>query len=345
MNELLGQLSEARGVSGDEQEVRLLIMDLIKELADEIEVDALGSIRALKKGTGQSDLRIMVDAHMDEIGLMISSIETDGTCRFLKVGGIDDKVLAGKVVHVGKNRIPGVIGLRPLHLLKPNQRGKVAKADSLRIDIGASKKAEAAKYVSVGDYASFVTRYEEFGNTAQGKAFDDRVGCAILIELLRGEPFQFDLIASFSVQEELGLRGAGAAAFAARPDASLVLETTPALDLPGKLDISPNVRMKHGAAIYVMDARTIQNPRLVSHLVATAEREGIPYQIRRPGSGGTNAGAIQHAHEGIPSATMSVPVRYLHSTVSRMNLQDYDSVKNLADAALRGLKRETITVS
>src|SRR5690606_15049932 len=158
-------------------------------------------------------------------------------------------------------------------------------------------KDSAAAKVKVGDYAAFVTEYEELegGRAAIGKAFDNRAGCAALIELLRGDPYPFDLVAAFTVQEEVGLRGARVAAFNARADAALVLECTPAYDLPTTRDVSPNVAMGKGVSIYVMDARTIQDPRLVAHLMATGDAHGIPYQIRQPGGGGTNTGAIQRA--------------------------------------------------
>lgn len=339
MNELLKQLTEASGVSGAENEVRRLIRDLIQDHVDEWRVDTMGNLIALKKGSGESQLRVLVDAHMDEVGLLVTDIDSKGLLQFTTVGGFDDRALLGKVVAVGKDKVTGVIGARAVHLLKSGEYNKVVKIDAMRIDIGAKNKDGASAKVKVGDYVTFVTEYTELegGRTATGKAFDNRAGCAALIELLRGERYPFDLIASFSVQEEIGLRGAQTAAFGAQPDIALVLECTPAYDMPNKNDVSANVILGKGPSIYVMDSRTIQDPRLVKHIRQTAETNEIPHQIRQPGGGGTNTGAIQRKLGGMPAATIATPGRYCHTPVSMINLDDYANVVRLADAALRSL--------
>ena len=346
MNELLRQLTEATGVSGAEKEVRLLIRDLIADHVDEWSVDTMGNLLATKRGTGASDLRVLVDAHMDEVGLLVVEIENSGMLKFVTVGGFDDRALLGKVVQVGPRKTTGVIGARAVHLLKSNERNKVVTVDALPIAIGAKNKDAAAATVKVGDYAASVTPYEEIGaprsRTAIGKALDNRAGCAALIELLRGERYPFDLVAAFTVQEEVGLRGAKIAAYSARPDVALVLESTPAYDLPNDKDVSPNVALGRGPSIYVMDARTIQDPRLVAHLTRTADARGIPYPIRQPGGGGTNTGAIQRAAAGIPVATLAVPGRYAHTPTMMISLDDYENVVRLADAALRGLTPDIV---
>lgn len=340
MNELLQQLTEATGVAGAEKEVRLLIRDLITDHVDGWEVDSMGNLLAWKEGTGERELRVMVDAHMDEVGLMITGIDSDGTLRFAPVGGLSPRALLGKVVQVGEKKRTGVIGARPIHLLKSSQRTRIVKTENMRIDIGARKKENAAGKVSIGDRAAFLTPYEKTGATAIGKAFDNRAGCAALIQLLRGDPFPFDLHAAFTVQEEVGLRGAQVASFATRPDVALVLECTPAYDLPNERDVSPNVALGQGPSIYVMDRVTIQDPRLVSHIVRTAEAKGIPFQIRQPGGGGTNTAVIQRSTGGIPAATIATPARYIHSPVSMINLDDFDNVVRLAESTLRGLEPE-----
>jgi tetrahedral aminopeptidase len=342
MNELLKQLTEAVGVSGDEKEIRRLIRDLIADQVAEWRVDALGNLIARKPGTGESSLRVLVDAHMDEVGLMITDVDSNGTLQFETVGGFDDRALLGKVVQVGPKKLPGVIGARPIHLLKPNQRREIVKAEAMRIDIGAKNKDEAAGKVKIGDRAAFVTDYEELGDTAVGKAFDNRAGCAALIELLRAEPYPFDLYASFTVQEEVGLRGARVVAYDIAPDAALILECTPAYDLPNEKDVSPNVALGRGPSIYVMDAGTIQDPRLVSHITRTAAAEQIPFQIRQPGGGGTNTAAIQKTGPGVPAATIAVPGRYAHTPAMLISLADYHNVVKLADAALRRLTPELL---
>lgn len=342
MNELLKKLTEAVGVSGDEKEVRLLIRDLIVDHVDEWHVDAMGSLIALKKGTGESDLRVLVDAHMDEVGLMITEANSDGTLSFDAVGGFDDRALLGKVVQIGSKKITGVIGARPIHLLKGGQYDAIVKRDAMSIDIGAKNKDAAKGKAKIGDKAAFVTEYEELGATAIGKAFDNRAGCAALIELLQGDPYPFDLYATFTVQEEVGLRGATVVAYDIEPDAAFILESTPAYDLPTENDTSPNVALGKGPSIYVMDSGTIQDPRLVSHITRTAVANNIPYQIRRPGGGGTNTAAIQKTAGGIPSATIAVPGRYAHTPAMMINLEDYANVVKLADAVLRNLTSDII---
>ena len=342
MNELLKELTEAIGVSGHEKAVRLIIRDLIADHVDDWRVDTMGNLIATKKGTGQYDMRVMVDAHMDEVGLMVTGFDRDGTLHFLGAGGFDDRALLGKVIQVGPKNLTGVIGARPIHLLRRSQRDRVVKMEAMRIDIGAKDKAEATKKVKIGDAVAFVTKYEELGDVAIGKAFDDRAGCAALIELLRGEPYPFDLIAAFTVQEEVGLRGAKVASYAIQPDAALVLECTPAFDLPNERDVSPNVALGKGASVYVMDSVTIQDPRLVAHIMSTAAANNIPFQIRQPGGGGTNTATIQRADAGLPVATIATPGRYSHTPVSMISLDDYANVVKLAEATLRALTPEII---
>ncbi|MCA9921857.1 MAG: M20/M25/M40 family metallo-hydrolase [Anaerolineales bacterium] len=342
MNELLKNLTEAVGVSGTEHEVRRLIRDLIVDHVDEWHVDTIGNLIALKKGTGASDLRVLVDAHMDEVGLMITGYDTDGTLKFDAVGGFDDRTLLGKVVQVGPKKLTGVIGARPVHLLDAGQRSSIVKRDAMRIDIGAKNKDAASGKVKVGDRAAFVTEYEELDETAVGKAFDNRAGCAALIELLRSRPFPFDLHAVFSVQEEVGLRGARVAGYHVNPDVALILECTPAYDLPNEDDVSPNVALGKGPSVYVMDSGTVQDPKLVAHITRVASELNMPYQIRRPGGGGTNTAVIQRIRGAISAATIAVPGRYAHTPTMMINLRDYANVVRLADATLRNLKPETI---
>jgi endoglucanase len=271
---------------------------------------------------------------------MITDVDSDGTLKFEAVGGIQNHTLLGKTVQVGPKKLTGVIGARPIHLLKGTQRNSVVKSDNMRIDIGATKKVNANNKVKVGQRATFLTPYQESGKMAMGKALDDRAGCAALVELLRGDPYPFDLHAAFTVQEEVGLRGARVAAYATHPDVALVLECTPAYDLPNERDISPNVRLGYGPALYVMDAVAIQDPRFVQHIMRTASDKDIPFQIRQPGGGGTNAGAIQRMHGGIVTATIATPARYIHAPMGMLNLEDFNNVVRLAEATLRGLRRD-----
>ncbi|MFQ6102476.1 MAG: M42 family metallopeptidase [Anaerolineae bacterium] len=339
---ILKELSEAVGVSGDEEAVRAVVLDAVREHVDEVRVDTMGSVLAFKRGTGRKRQRVMLDAHMDEVGLMVVGHDNDGFLRVRTVGGIDPRLLPGTLLQVGSKRIPGVIGVKPIHLLKEDEGEKVPKIEDLVVDVGAKDKDEAKKLAPLGTYATFATQFRELGPTVSGKAFDDRVGCAVLVELLRGERFRFDLHAAFSVQEEVGLRGARVAAYAIEPDCAFALEGTIADDTPKDKDVSPTTELGKGPAITVMDRAFIADRRLVRLLTNTAAELGIPYQFKQPGVGGTDAGGIHLAREGVPSATVSVPCRYIHSPVALMNVDDFNNTVRLMRESLSRLTRRTL---
>lgn len=332
MPTLLERLSNARGVSGNEGDVRDILIEAIRGLADWHRVDPLGNLIAFKKARGtraRSVPKVMVAAHMDEVGLLIVHHESSGQLRFHKVGGIDDRILLSKVVLIGKDQIPGVIGVKPVHLLKQKERDQVVDVENMSIDIGARSKMEAEGVVKIGDYASFATKFGEMGDgVVKGKALDDRSGCAILVELLKGD-FPLDLFAVFTVQEEVGARGAQVAAYAVEPTAAFVLESTVCDDLPKTRDVSPTTRLGQGAAITIADNSMIADRRLVDLLMETADANRIPYQIKQPLKGGTDAGRIHTAKEGVPSAVVAVPTRYIHAPVSLLSLRDFESATAL----------------
>ncbi len=333
---LLKELSDAFGVSGHEDAVRQLILDTIEDWVDEHHVDALGNLIAFKKGTGDVRRKVMIAAHMDEVGLMIMHVEKEGSLRFRPVGGIDHRVLLAKKVLIGDDRVPGVIGMKPIHLLERKERQRVPEVKELSIDIGASSKEEAERLVKIGDYAAFDVSFSELGGglrTAKGKAFDDRAGCAVLVELLR-DSYPFDLYAAFTVQEEVGLRGARVAAYSIAPDLAFALEGTICDDLPKKRDVSPTTELGAGPAITIMDRSVIADRRLVKLLVDTAEQNRIPYQFKQPGLGGTDAGAIHRTREGVPSAVVAVPARYIHSPTCLLSLNDFENTVRLMRATL-----------
>ncbi len=338
---ILKELSEAFGVSGNEDDVRAIVLDAVREHVDEVKVDALGNVLAFKRGTGRQRMRVMLAAHMDEVGLMVVGHDNDGFLRVRSVGGIDPRLLPGTLLQVGSERIYGVIGVKPIHLLKENA-DKVAKLEDLVVDIGAKSKDEARKLAPLGTYATFATRFRELGPTVRGKAFDDRAGCAVLVELLRGERFRFDLHAVFTVQEEVGLRGARVAAYAVEPDCAFALEGTVADDMPKDKDTSPTTELGQGPAITVMDRSFIADRRLVRLLTSTAGELDIPYQIKQPGIGGTDAGAIHLTREGVPSVTVAVPCRYIHSPVALLSLDDFNNTVRLMRASLARLTRRTM---
>jgi endoglucanase len=336
---ILRELSEAIGVSGDEGAVRTIIKTAIDGHVDEVWVDNLGNLLAIKRGTGSVPLRVMLDAHMDEVGMMITGLNADGSLSFHPVGGLDPRVVLGKTVWVGPKRLVGVVGGKPIHLCTAKERSRVVPMDSLRIDIGAADEKEASGKVKVGDRATFATEYRDLGATLMGKAFDDRAGCAVMVELLRGERYPMDVAAAFTVQEEVGLRGAGVAAYRLEPDVALALEGTICDDLPREPDedISPVTEVGKGPAISLMDRATIADPRLVRFLAETAELNHIPYQFRRTSAGGTDAGAIHLSRGGVPSVGLSVACRYIHSPVALCSREDIENMIRLLQAALSSL--------
>ena len=339
---LLEKLCNVIAVSGDEGEVRKIVLEEIKPYADEVRVDALGSVLATRCGPGSHRLRVMLDAHMDEVGFMIVADDSDGLYRFVTVGGIDARHLVGKQVLVGKDRIPGVIGGKPIHLMSADERNKKVSIESMRIDLGLNGKA------NIGDRAGFATKFKCVGPSILSKAIDDRIGVATLIELLKHAPSNVDVCAAFSVQEEIGLRGAKVAAQYFNPDLAIAIDSTPARDLPahdGSENLVYNTKLGFGPAIYTMDGSTLHDPRLVRFLQATAKTEKIPCQLRQPGGGGTDSGAIQRALAGIPTVSVSVPHRYTHSPVSISRIDDWKNTLKLMHAALERMTPQLLVRS
>ena len=336
---LLEKLCNAMSVSGDEGEVRRIVLEEVKPYADEVKVDALGSVLVRKKGVGKKPLRVLLDAHMDEVGFMIVHDDDDGFYQFEVVGGIDERHLVGKQVIVGKDHLIGVIGAKPIHLTTSEERKQSISIDSMRIDLGPEGKAK------VGDRATFATKFKQVGPSIMSKSIDDRIGVAILIELLKHSPKNIELCLSFSVQEEIGLRGATVAAHYFEPDLAIAVDSTPARDLPdyeGRENYTYNTQLGLGPAIYLANSSTIDDPRLVRFLEQTAIKEKIQYQLRQPGGGGTNAGAIQQSRAGVPVVSVSVPHRYTHSPISVSRVADWKNTLNLLHAALKKMSRELL---
>ncbi len=344
---LLKDLCEARGVSGNEAAVRQVILNAVEARVDEHRVDALGNLLCLRKSRGRdaaspAPQRVMVAAHMDEVGFIVTGINDDGTIRFGKVGGIDDRVLVARQVRIGDNAVPGVIGTAPIHLVKARDRSRAVSADDLVIDIGATSKAGAERLVHLGDYASFDVAFETLNDeglrTVKGKAFDDRAGCAVLAALLEDD-YPFDLWAAFTAQEEVGLRGSRVAAHRIDPDLAFALEGTICDDMPKDVDTSPVTVVGKGPAITFMDRSVIADGRLVRLLTRVAEENGIPYQYKRAVAGGTDSGAIHLARAGVPSVTVAVPARFIHAPAGILSRQDLDHAVALLKAALHSLEK------
>jgi endoglucanase len=336
---LLEKLCNACAVSGDEGEVRKIILEEVKPYADTVKVDALGNVLVTKNGSGEDKVKVMLDCHMDEVGFMLVADDSDGLYRFELVGGIDVRQLPGKQVFVGKDKIPGVIGARPIHLTTAEERQKKMPLDALRIDIGPAGKAK------IGDRAAFATQFRRVGPSLMAKSIDNRIGCVILIDLLKTAPANVDLCLSFSVQEEIGLRGAKVAAFHFAPDMAIAIDSTPANDLPvhdGGENIFYNTRLGAGPAIYTFDSGTLNDPRLVRFLAQTGDEAKIPYQFRQPGGGGTDAGAIHRSRAGVPTVSVSVPHRYTHTAISLARVDDWKNTLALISAALKRITPELL---
>jgi len=343
----LETFTQARGVSGNEGAVRSAILEAVRPHIDDYHIDALGNLICHKapRGTPASDhpLRVMVAAHMDEIGLIVTGINADGTLAFDRVGGIDDRVLLSKQVLVGESAVPGVIGYAPIHLIPRTERDRAPDMAQAVIDIGATDRASAEKLVSVGDYVTFRGEWAVLDasglRTVMAKALVDRAGCAVLAALLEDD-YVLDLYAVFTAQEEVGMRGAKVAAQRIAPEVAIALEGTICDDLPKppEEDLSPVTALGHGPAITFMDRSVIADRRLVSLLLRIAEEQNIPHQFKSAVAGGTDAGAIHLVHEGVPSVTVAVPTRYIHAPISLLSLNDFDHTVQLVRAALHALE-------
>ena len=339
--DLLAKLCNAVSVSGDEQEVRAIVTEELREFADVTKVDAMGNVLVRREGTGTSRVRVMIAAHMDEVGFMIVNDEGDGVYEFRVIGGVDPRQLVGKPVTIGREHIPGVIGAKAIHLTTPEERKQVLKVDQLRLDVGPGGSSK----VKVGDRGTFATKLVVLGPSIRSKALDDRLGVYNLIQLVKNAPENVDLLAAFTVQEELGLRGARIAAFAFDPEIGIAMDSTPANDLPhydGLENTTHNTKLGDGPAIYIMDRGTIGDQRLIKWLIESAEAEKIPWQFRQPGMGGTDAGEIHKTRAGVPSVSVSVPQRYLHSAAGLIRIDDELNTLKMIHTALKRLDRSIL---
>lgn len=322
---LLERLCNSDGISGDEACIRELIINEIKPYADEIKTDKLGNIIAFKKGKMCAKAKLMLSAHMDEVGFMVTDVTADGYLKFDEVGGLDRRVVLGKTVTVGKNKINGVIGIKPIHLSRGDERNAVPRLSDMYIDIGATSRDEALKAVNYGDSVSFNSIYENNGYTIKSKAIDDRFGCLVLIELIKSE-LEYDMYFVFAVQEEVGLRGARVAAYSVDPDFAIVVETTTAADIAGVEENKQVCKLGEGAVISVMDRRTIYDKRMVEMAFECAEKVGAKAQYKRAVAGGNDSGAIHQSRGGVKTLAISLPCRYLHSSVTVANTSDCDDI-------------------
>jgi len=343
--ELLRELSGQFGVSGFEGEVREWIRENIRDFADEIEIDVLGNLMARINPDihTDGDFIVMLDAHMDEVGIMVSYIEEGGYLRFTPIGGWDPRVFPAQQVEIrsrdGKKH-RGVIGASPPHIQTPEEQKQALKVEDLFIDIGVNSREEVSdRGIRPGSPGNIHYPFQVLAvNRVMGKALDDRVGCGVLVRCLeyfsKNRP-DFALIANFAVGEEVGLRGARTAAFQIKPDVALAVEGTVGADTPGIAPHKCPARLGRGPAISVADQSIIVNPSFVTFIEQMAEALKIPWQHKVPLFGSTDAGVIHVTGKGILTGIVSVPCRYIHSPSSVVDLQDFEHTVSLVIEVVR----------
>lgn len=321
---MLKDLCLLNGTSGREEAVRNYIIEKIKDKC-EYSVDALGSVIAFKKGKKAPDKKVLVAAHTDEVGFIITDITDDGYLRFAPVGGIDAAVVLGRRVDI--NGIKGVVGAKAVHLLSDDEKKNEPVFDKLAIDIGAADKAEAEKAVSLGDCAYFASDYCEFGDGfIKSKALDDRIGCMLMIELINSD-LEYDTYFCFNVQEEVGLRGSGCSAYAVKPDIAVILESTTAADIDGVTGGDKCCVLGKGPVVSFMDGRTIYDKQIFNLAFEVAKENNIKIQTKTKIAGGNDAGAIQKSGAGCRVAAVSLPCRYIHSGSSVVKICDIEETR------------------
>ncbi len=328
---LLKQLTSINGVAGNEQKVREFIIEQITPYVDDVITDSMGSVIAYKKGTAHSGKTVMICAHMDEVGFIVSDITENGFVKFKQVGGFDERILLTQrvVIQNEKNCVSGVMGIKAVHLQTKAERSNVVSVDSMYIDIGAKDKADALKYVSKGDFIAFDSDYTEFGDGfVKAKAIDDRVGCAIMLELVKGT-YNNDLYFCFSTQEEVGLRGSRVIAHRLNSDIAIVLEATTAADIPFTDDYLHCSTLGCGPVISIMDRASYSNKKLNKFVCSVADNNNIKYQFKRTINGGNDAGGIQATSSPVRVCAISLPCRYIHSPVCTAKLCDVDAMYKL----------------
>ena len=339
--DLLEELSNACAVSGNEREVRKIVRREIQPIADSFEIDALGNAIAVKKAKTPEFMRVLISAHMDEVGFMLVDEEDPGIFRFRSIGGIDPRALAGKAVLVGPDHLHGVIGACPIHLTTPEERRRTLKISELRIDIGAENKS-----VKPGTFACFATRFAEWGPSLCGKALDDRLGICSLIRIFKDCPENVELTAAFTVQEEVGMRGAQVIAWDRRPDAVITIGGSAAGDLPkwnGEENTVYTSKLGGGPVIDTLNGITLSDPRLIRYFRDLSETCQIPSQISQAAGGGRDAVALHLTQEGIPVLSFSVPGRYPKTAAVIARRSDWEAHLQLLYAALANINKDLFT--
>ena len=321
------------GISGDEKNVSDYIVSQIKDYAD-YKVDNLGNVIAFCKGKKTPKNKVLVSAHMDEVGMIVTYINSDGTIKISSVGGIDPRVVFGRRVSIGKENIIGAVGGKAVHNLSADERKKSVPFDKMTVDIGVDTREEAQKLVSLGDSVQFVSDFMEYGDGfVKCKAIDDRAGCTIMLELIRQKP-EYDTYFTFVVQEEIGLRGAKCASYTVNPDFAFVLESTTAADIPSASDENRVCELGKGPVVSYMDRHTIYDKELYKDAFELSQANNIPCQTKTRVAGGNDAGTISLSRGGVRTLAVSLPCRYLHSPSCVIKKCDFENALKLTKLLL-----------
>lgn len=340
MLDTLKTLCYLSGASGNEDEVRDYILERVLPYSDEIITDTMGNLIITKKGRRHDCKKILICAHMDEVGIIITGIDDDGYLRFDFLGGVDRRVVIGKHVYIGKERIHGVIGIKPYHLVDKEEEKTVPKREDMYIDIGAKSSDEAKELISLGDSGVFDDNVMEFGNGfLKAKAIDDRVGCAAMIKLMERE-LPCDCVFAFTVQEEIGTRGAKLVSSRVNPDVAIVLEGTTAADFPEVPEGKRICGLGEGIVIPFMDKGTVYSRELYKTLTGLADKNGIKWQTKTMIAGGTDASAIQRGGTGADTIAISAPIRNIHTPASIAKISDFEVMPRLTMLLLEALSED-----
>jgi len=340
---LIEELCRASGVSGFEKDVASVMKKQLQKSCVKVEEDSFGNVIARK---GKGGKKIMLAAHMDEIGLMVKHINKKGFISFIKIGGIDDRVLLNQrvIIKSKKGDVRGIIGSKPPHLQKADERKKVIKHSDMFIDIGARDKKDAVSKIAVGDPIIFEANYGQLNKKIfYGKAVDNRIGCYIMLKVMERLPkdIKSTIYAVATAQEEVGLKGARVSAFKLEPDYAFAIDTTIAGDTPQIKENESDLKVGEGPAITITEASgrgVVTHPKLRELLIKTAKKKRIPYQVDVLEGGMTDAAIIYMTRAGVPSGVISIPCRYIHSSSGVFSIDDVDNSIKLLVNALKELK-------
>lgn len=330
MLEMIKELSLLGGTSGREEKVRDYIISKLPDTA-EYSVDAMGNLLVFVKGKNPAKNKVMLAAHMDEVGMIVTYITDDGLIKFSKVGGIETAALLGKRVRVGESEIPGVVGVVPIHLRRGDDELKMPKVSEVCVDVGADSKEQLDGVVCLGDKIIFESDFVEFGSLVKGKALDDRAGCALMLDMIIGG-VEYDTWFAFTVQEEVGCRGARAAAYNIAPDYAVIIETTTAADISGVSGEKEVCKLGNGAVIPFMDGGSVYSPELYKTAGRLSAEKGFKMQTKTVVAGGNDACVVSNSCGGVKTLTVSFATRYLHSQSCVIAKSDIEEMKKAVRA-------------